>query len=73
MHLHSETAAPMGSIIRSGGSVVTKAVAAEPCLNPTETTTPKELAAAIISRRFRISPCLARAICELAQIGGRPA
>lgn len=30
-----------------------------------------EIASAIIAERFHISPCMARLVCELAQIGGR--
>lgn len=71
MHLHSETAAPMGSIIGSGGSVITKAVAAENYHLTPKTATPTELAAAIVAARFRLSPRMARVVCELAQIGGR--
>ena len=30
-----------------------------------------EIAAAIITTRFNLSPCMAHVVCELAQIGGR--
>lgn len=30
-----------------------------------------EIASAIIAQRFHISPCMARVVCELAQLGGR--
>lgn len=30
-----------------------------------------DFAAAVVSKRFGISPCLARLVCELAAIGGR--
>lgn len=71
MHLHSKTAAPMGSIIGNGGSVVTKAVAAENYHPTPKTATPTELPAAIVAARFRLSPRMARVVCELARIGGR--
>jgi len=68
MNFHNETAAPMGSIIGSG-SDISKAVAAKKY----RTITPdaKEIAVSIIAARFRLSPCMARLVCELAQIGGR--
>lgn len=71
MHLHNETAAPMGSIIGNGGSVVAKAVAAENYHLTQNTATPADLAATIIAVRFGLSPRMARVVCELAQIGGR--
>jgi hypothetical protein len=33
----------------------------------------QDVAAAIVARRYRLSPCLARIVCELAQIGGQAA
>lgn len=69
MHLHNETAAPMGSIIGSGGWVVTKAVAAKDYQNPTTTAT--EIAVSIIARRYGLSIARARLVCHLAGIGGR--
>ena len=71
MHLHNETAAPMGSIIGNGGSVVSKAVATENYHLTPKTATPADLAATIVASRFRLSPRMARVVCELAQIGGR--
>ncbi|MDR7221698.1 hypothetical protein J2X13_002110 [Aminobacter aminovorans] len=35
------------------------------------TATATDFAVSIIAHRFSLSPCIARVICELAQIGGR--
>jgi hypothetical protein len=32
---------------------------------------PENLAVAYVSRRYRLTPCMARLVCELARIGGR--
>lgn len=43
-------------------------------IDPSNTTSPtsiQDIAAAIIAERFRLSPCLARVVIELASIGGR--
>jgi hypothetical protein len=69
MNPHSEAAAPMGSIIGNGGLGISKKVVLSEYQNPVISAT--EIATAIIATRLRISPCLARVVCELAQIGGR--
>lgn len=69
MHLHSETAAPKGSIFGNGGPVVSKAVTAQNYLNTSINA--KEIAAARLASRFGLSLTLARTVCELAGIGGR--
>lgn len=71
MHLRNETPPLTGSVVRNGGSVVSKAVAAENYHLIPKTATPADLAATIIASRFRLSPRMARIVCELAQIGGR--
>lgn len=68
MHLNSKTADPMVAPIGNGGSVVSKAFAASDYRTPPVCAT--EIAAAVVAARFRVSPCIARLVCELAQIGG---
>jgi hypothetical protein len=69
MNLHNETAAPMGSIIGNGGSVVSKAVAAKDYLNASDTAT-SDYAAAVVASRFRLTISAARLVCHLSGIGG---
>jgi hypothetical protein len=69
MDFHSETAAPMGSIIGNGGSVVSKAVRAENYPTRSEIST-SEYAAALISTRFRLPLPRARLVCHLSGLGG---
>lgn len=38
---------------------------------PTDSATEQNFQADYIAKKFRLSPCLARVICELAHIGGR--
>jgi len=75
MDPHSETAAPKGSIFGNGGSVVSKAVTAQNYPNPsilaTPSLTPTNIAVAIVAARWGLSPCIARLVCELANLGGR--
>lgn len=68
MTIHDKTAAPMVAPIGNGGSVVSKAFAASDYRTPPASAT--EIAAAVVAARFRVSPCIARLVCELAQIGG---
>jgi len=60
-----------GPIAVETGEAVNNAVAAEHYLPPSKPATPTELAAVIVAARFRLSPCVARLVCHLAQIGGR--
>lgn len=69
MHSHNETPPLTGSIVSSGGSVVSKAVAAENYLNPTDISS-FDFAARAIAARHRLHIATAREICRLAQIGG---
>ena len=41
------------------------------CQQPTDSAPEHNFQADYIAKKFRISPCLARVICELAHIGGR--
>ncbi|MBN9245191.1 MAG: hypothetical protein J0I98_20635 [Mesorhizobium sp.] len=68
MSFHSETPALTGSIVRNGGSVFQNALTPSEYRNPSLSAT--DMAASIISRRFRLSISTARLICELAGIGG---
>jgi hypothetical protein len=69
MILHSETAAPMGSIIGNGGNGFSKAVAAQIYRNSTETAT-SDYPARVVASRFRLTISTARLVCHLAGIGG---
>lgn len=69
MNFHNEPAAPMGSIIGNGGSVVTKAVAAQNYPNRTEIAT-ADYATRVVATRFRLTISTARLVCHLAGIGG---
>jgi hypothetical protein len=66
MDLHNETAAPIA--VGNGGDI-SKAVTAGNYRTITLSAT--EIASTIIAARFRLHPCMARLVCELAQIGGR--
>ena len=68
MRLHSETPPLTGSNVRNGGSVFQKASTPSEYRNPSLSAT--DIAASIISRRFRLSISTARLVCELAGIGG---
>ncbi len=68
MKIHSKTAAPM-AVGNGGGN--SNAVAAQNYHLTRKTATGTELAATIVAARFRLSPCVARLVCELAHIGGR--
>lgn len=65
MHRHSETAA----LARRDGSVISKGVV--PLDYRNSPASANEIASAIIAARFRITPCMARLVVELAQFGGR--
>ncbi len=52
-----------------GGLGISNAVV--PFEYPKATISATEIAAAIVASRFHLSPCMARVVCELAQIGGR--
>lgn len=67
MRLQNETAAPTG--IGDGGKGISKALTAERYQKPSITAT--EIATSIIAARFRLSPYMAKLVCELAEIGGR--
>ncbi|MBL8577715.1 MAG: hypothetical protein JNK47_10845 [Mesorhizobium sp.] len=54
---------------KRGGLGISNAVT--PFEYPRATSSATEIASEIIAQRFRISPCMARVVCELAQIGGR--
>ncbi|GLS29293.1 hypothetical protein SAMN04488498_11396 [Mesorhizobium albiziae] len=66
MKLKTETAAPIA--VGNGGDI-SKAVTAGDYRTLTLSAT--EIASSIIAARFRLSPCMARLVCELAQLGGR--
>lgn len=68
MSLHSETPLLTGSNVRNGGSVFEKVWTPSEYRNPPLSAT--DLAAAVIGRRFHLSPSIARLVCELAGIGG---
>lgn len=68
MHFHNETPPLTGSIVSSGGTVVSKAVAAEDYQTSHHSAT--EFAASIVAARFRLTISTARLVCELAGIGG---
>ncbi|RWP40149.1 MAG: hypothetical protein EOR04_19580 [Mesorhizobium sp.] len=69
MHSHTETPPLPGSFGRNGVADNSKAVAAQNYLNaPFDA---KGFAACLVAKRFGLSPCLARLVCELAHIGGR--
>lgn len=69
MNIETQTAAPKGSIFGNGGSVVSKAFAASDYRTAPASAT--EFAAAVVAARFRVSPLMARLVCELSQLGGR--
>jgi hypothetical protein len=71
MNPHSETAALTGSIVRSGGDGISKAVTAENYRNPTEIAT-FDYAASKVAGRFRLSLSTAREICRMAGLAVRP-
>jgi hypothetical protein len=66
MMSQSKTAAPIA--VGNGGDS-SKAVAAGNYRTSTQGAT--EFASLIIAARYRLTPCMARVVCELAQIGGR--
>ena len=68
MSFHRETPPLTGSIVRNGGSVFEKVLTPSEYRNPPLSAT--DMAASIISRRFRLSISTARLVCELAGIGG---
>ncbi|MBN9244242.1 MAG: hypothetical protein J0I98_15750 [Mesorhizobium sp.] len=67
MRLHSETP-PLRANAGNGGAVFDKVWTPSEYRNPPHSAT--DIAASIISRRFRLSISTARLICELAGIGG---
>ncbi|WP_315926152.1 hypothetical protein [Mesorhizobium sp. SP-1A] len=67
MRLHSETP-PLRANAGNGGSVFDKVWTPSEYRNPPLSAT--DMAASIISRRFRLSISTARLVCELAGIGG---
>lgn len=67
MRLHSETP-PLRANAGNGGSVFEKVWTASEYRNPPISAT--DMAASIISRRFRLPISTARLVCELAGIGG---
>ena len=69
MQHHRETPPLTGSIVRNGGSAISKGVEAGNYLIPDFNA--KGFAPLIIAARFRLPLPLAHVVCELAGIGGR--
>ena len=73
MNLHSKTPRLTGSIVRNGGSVVSKGVAPSNYLTPSPSSTEidtRSYAAAVVATRFRLRIETARLVCTLSGLGG---
>lgn len=71
MNLHNETAAATGSIVATAGPVFQKSVGAFEY--PSRPFDAMAFATSLVAQRRRVTPVIARLVCELAQLGGRRA